>query len=185
MVRALLVALALSVATPGYAQIVSPGGGPSAAGLVVATTGPVSVTGNTVETNLAALKIPAGSMGPNGMVKLECLWTYTNSANNKTMTVRLTSAAGATSGGAVGSAFVATASLAAQTLIIIRNNNSASSQTLWTPQPTAPYASAGAGLGTIAANTAADTYLNINGTLALGTETITMQHCMAIVSYAP
>lgn len=42
-------------------------------------------TGNTTETTLASVVIPAGAMGPNGRVRITSLWSATNSANNKTM----------------------------------------------------------------------------------------------------
>ena len=42
-------------------------------------------TGNTSETTLASIVIPAGAMGPNGRVRITSLWSATNSANNKTM----------------------------------------------------------------------------------------------------
>lgn len=42
-------------------------------------------TGDTTETTLASVVIPAGAMGPNGRVRITSLWSATNSANNKTM----------------------------------------------------------------------------------------------------
>lgn len=45
----------------------------------------VSHTGNTAETTLASVVIPAGAMGPNGRVRITSLWSGTNSANAKTM----------------------------------------------------------------------------------------------------
>ena len=45
----------------------------------------VSHTGNTNETTLASIVIPAGAMGPNGRVRITSLWSGTNSGNNKTM----------------------------------------------------------------------------------------------------
>lgn len=44
-----------------------------------------SHTGNTSETTLASVVIPAGAMGPNGRVRITSLWSGTNSANAKTM----------------------------------------------------------------------------------------------------
>jgi hypothetical protein len=44
-----------------------------------------SHTGNTAETTLASVVIPAGAMGPNGRVRITSLWSGTNSANAKTM----------------------------------------------------------------------------------------------------
>lgn len=48
----------------------------------------VSHTGNTNETTLATVVIPANSMGPNGAVRLTTLWTATNNANGKSVITR-------------------------------------------------------------------------------------------------
>lgn len=42
-------------------------------------------TGNTSETTLASVTIPAGAMGANGRVRITTIWSATNSANTKTM----------------------------------------------------------------------------------------------------
>lgn len=57
----------------------------------------VPLTGSTSETALATVAIPAGAMGPNGVLRVTTLWSLTNSANNKTPRVRL--------GGISGTAF--------------------------------------------------------------------------------
>ena len=49
-----------------------------------------SVTGTTTETTLASVSVPAGAMGPNGVLRVTSLWKYPNSANNKTLKVQLT-----------------------------------------------------------------------------------------------
>jgi hypothetical protein len=81
-----------------------------------------SHTGNTTETVLATISIPAGSMGPNGMLRVTTLWSMTNTANNKTFRVRL--------GGASGTQFLnqAIAQASYQDHRLIRNRNSQSSQ---------------------------------------------------------
>jgi len=83
----------------------------------------VSHTGTTTETTLATVTIPAGAMGPNGRVRITTFWTYTNSANTKTLRVRF--------GGASGASYLAhnitaTATLRHQTEIC--NVNAANSQ---------------------------------------------------------
>lgn len=45
----------------------------------------VSHTGNTTETTLATITIPAGAMGANGQVEIQTIFTYTNNANTKTI----------------------------------------------------------------------------------------------------
>jgi hypothetical protein len=55
---------------------------------VAASAAALSHTGNTSETTLATVSIPAGMIGPNGFLKVTTLWTYTNSANNKTPRIK-------------------------------------------------------------------------------------------------
>jgi hypothetical protein len=148
--------------------------------VVATTTGSVPLTGVTVETNLAALRIPAGTIGANGVVEVIALWSYPNSANNKTLIVRF-GASGATSGGAAGPALIVTTTQTAQTRTIIRNNNAANSQVCFSVTPSTPYGVANQPVATIGANTAADVYVNLNGTLAVGTETLTLVHAYAVV----
>lgn len=47
-----------------------------------------SITGTVAETSLAAVTVPAGAMGANGDMRFTALFSYTNSANNKTIRVR-------------------------------------------------------------------------------------------------
>jgi hypothetical protein len=85
-----------------------------------------SHTGNTTETILATVTIPAGAIGPNGTVEIVTLWSYTNSANNKTWRIRL---------GGIGGTQVAlitrTTTATDGDLRVIRNRNSASSQVFY------------------------------------------------------
>lgn len=60
----------------------------------------VAHTGSTAEVVFATVNIPAGALGPNGMIRVWALFSYTNNANVKTMRFRL--------GGALGTAFVET-----------------------------------------------------------------------------
>ena len=48
----------------------------------------VSGPADTNENILATVTVPAGAMGLNGRLRIESLWTVTNSANNKTVKVR-------------------------------------------------------------------------------------------------
>ena len=47
-----------------------------------------SHTGSTTETALATITVPANAMGPNGVLRITTHWSYTNSANTKTLSVR-------------------------------------------------------------------------------------------------
>jgi len=175
---ALLLWAALLLAMPATAQtIVAPPSG----FIVAATQGQTSVTGTTSETNLAALKIPAGSMGKNGHVEVKCLWSYTNSANNKILAIRVGTTAGAIVGPVAGSATTVTTTATAQTLTIIRSNNATNAQTIYSFPPTTPFGSSILANTATALDVTADFYLNINGQLALSTETLTLVHAYAVV----
>lgn len=47
-----------------------------------------SLTGATTETTLATITIPGGMMGPNGSLRISTLWSFTNTANNKTIKIK-------------------------------------------------------------------------------------------------
>ena len=174
---ALLLWAALLLAMPATAQV---GVAPPSGFIVAATQGQTSVTGTTAETNLASLRIPAGSMGRNGHVEVKSLWSYTNSANNKTLGGRLSATGGNISGTSLGGAF-ATTTATAQILWVIRNNNATNSQTLWGAQPVTPFGSSANALLAPAIDTTQDTFINLTGTLALSTETLTLVHAYAVV----
>lgn len=143
--------------------------------------GPLTCCGGaTTETNIANIRIPGGSMGPTGAIELKCLWTYPNSANNKTLTVRFNPTSGTTAGGVLHGTFSVTTSALTQTVIIIRNT-AVNSQVFWPLTPVTPFGNNPGGIGTLALDTTADTYLNINAITASGAETITLNHCIALV----
>jgi hypothetical protein len=135
-----------------------------------------SHTGNTTETTLATVTIPAGTMGGNGSVAIETLWSYTNSANNKTLFVRF--------GGTGGTAYrqiVLTTTDTVLNMCQVFNRNSQSSQ-IGSP------AAAGGGYGAVAAanvtsavNTANATDISIRCQLANSGETITLEAYRVIV----
>jgi hypothetical protein len=147
---------------------------------VATTAGQVPLTGVTTETGLAALRIPGNTMGANGAAEIKCLWSYTNNANNKTITHRLSTTAGIT-GNSVGSALAVTTTATAQTLVIIRNNNATNSQVIFSPTPTTPFGSGGAAFFTLPFDTTADTYINVTGTLANAADTLTLVHAYLVV----
>lgn len=150
---------------------------PPRGALTVTTAGPVAITGVTGSTFMASLRIPAGSMGPNGVCEVECLLSFTANANSKQVTINHSAAP--TGGGGVFNSLTVTGSQASgSTLFIIRNNNSAAAQiAMATPPITAPFVALGAGApmtGTL--NTAVDTYVNIYCNPAVATDTITLQY---------
>lgn len=83
----------------------------------------VPLTGSTSETTLATLTIPAGALGPNGMVRLTMNFSCTNNANSKTCRARL--------GGMAGTQYLNSPLTSQSRLhvpIMIYNRNSESSQ---------------------------------------------------------
>ena len=84
------------------------------------------------------ITLPAGAMGPNGVLRITTLWSYTNSANNKTLRVRL--------GGLSGTAFqanVVTASNIGVMQRTIQNRNSQASQIGFNAANAASYTTVG------------------------------------------
>lgn len=136
-----------------------------------------SVTGTTSETTLATINVPAGAMGPNGQLRITMLWNYTNSANTKTLRIRL--------GGTVliTAAPTTTAGLYTQTLIA--NRNSASSQII-APNAvgtTNAWGATGTAGGAAALNTANALDITLTAQLALGTETATLDAYLVELIY--
>jgi hypothetical protein len=131
----------------------------------------VSHTGDTNETALATIPIPAGAMGANGALRITTIWSVTNSGNNKTPRIRL--------GGLAGTAFMALNITANATLSdqrVIRNrNNEASQVCVNTGSPSGGFGLSTAAVTTGAVNTASAQDLVISGQLANSGETITLE----------
>lgn len=132
----------------------------------------LAITGTTSEVQAFTYTVPAGLMGPNGVLEIVYLFTYTNSANNKTLRVRF----GGT-GGTVFSSVTAATSESSVKYIWIRNANSTSSQ-----KGPSSGSVTGFGTGTGAAiassvDTSSATDIVISGALALSTETVTYIGC--------
>ncbi len=129
----------------------------------------VSGSADTNENTLATVVLPAGAMGLNGLVRVQTLWTLTNSANNKTLRVKFG-----------GSSFLdvtltTVASFADQR--VIQNRNSVSSQI---GKPTGNMAAGGWGTASSAVTTAsidtsAAVTILITGQKASAGETLTLE----------
>lgn len=138
----------------------------------------VSHTGDTTETALATVAIPAGAMGPNGVLRITAVFSYSNSANAKTLRFRL--------GGASGTEFMAysnTTSASQMTQRIIQNRNSPLSQisgAVQVPNAVAPNIGTPA-TGAIDTSTAQD--FVISGQLANTGETITLESYLVELAY--
>ena len=130
-----------------------------------------SHTGNTTETVLATIPIPAGILGTNGMLRVYCDWTVTNSVNDKTLRIRLGGLAGTA---LTGTAFTTVAN--AFHRMLIANRGVANSQIATTDRSRATDIVSSYELFTSAINTAVDQDLVITGQLETGTETITLEN---------
>lgn len=129
----------------------------------------VSHTGNTNETALATIQVPANAMGANGAIRVTTTFSYTNSGNNKTQRVRF--------GGAAGTQYflvvdTATASRRHQTQI--HNRNATNSQV--GQSQSVAFGSSGVAATTSAVDTTAAVDIVISGQLANSGETITLEN---------
>ena len=128
-----------------------------------------SITGTLTETALATITIPAGAMGPNGVIRVQLLWTVTNNANAKTLRIRL--------GGIGGTAHMtisgaSTVSVTAHR--VIANRNSQSSQVSSSAATTA-FGNGAAAVVTGAIDTSASQTLVITAELGNIADTVTLE----------
>jgi hypothetical protein len=130
----------------------------------------VSHTGDTSETALATIQVPASLMGANGILRVTTLWSITNSANNKTLRARL--------GGISGTQYLAvtlTTQATYRDQRQIANRNSLASQVGMSNTVLGGFGSSATALSTSSLDTAANQDLVITGQLAAAGETITLE----------
>jgi hypothetical protein len=134
----------------------------------------VTHTGDTAEFVLATISIPANSMGANGRLRILTHWTYTNSANSKSLRVRWGG-----SSGTVCSSQSVTTTAAFGSECFVQNRNATNSQVCGMT------VSSGLGTGTI--NTASqDTTgaidLVITGQLTNSAESVNLEgYCVELI----
>lgn len=136
------------------------------------------VTNTLTETALATITIPAGAMGPNGIIRVTGLFNYTNSANAKTMRIRL--------GGLAGTIFVEIANTTTATQPfqrIIQNRNSQASQGAFPSTIGNSFASSTTSPATGTINTAVAQDLVITGQMAALAETMTLEQFFVEICY--
>lgn len=130
-----------------------------------------SITGTTTETALGTVTVPAGSMGANGALRITTLWSYTNSANNKTIRVRL--------GGLSGTPFtslVPTTTAGQRIQTQIHNRNATNSQVSWPAANATTWGTHTSTATTGAIDTTAAQDVAITGQLSNTGETITLEY---------
>lgn len=127
-----------------------------------------SGTGNqsaaTAETNLAAIKIPANSLGANGTIRVTANFSYVNSADTKTVILRWNATSGATSGGQITST-AQTTTVAEEMHWVIRAANATNAQATYVGGGgTSPFGTTTTAAVATTVDTTADSFLNINVT---------------------
>lgn len=137
----------------------------------------VSHTGNTNETALATISVPANSMGPNGVLRVTIVMSMTNNANGKTGRVRL--------GGLAGTSFAAVALANFQSWrhqTQIQNRNATNSQ-IATTDLQVGFGASTAAVITGALDTTSSQDLVISGTLTNSGDTITLESYLVELCY--
>lgn len=127
-----------------------------------------ALTGSTSETVLATLSLPGGTLGPNGAITIDALWSHNANANAKTLRARL----GGLSGVAFGISQASATSLSARLTGYLQNRNSVSSQV---GSSGAAFTLSTAAVNTGALNTANNWDIVITGQLGVGTDSMTLE----------
>jgi len=151
--------------------------------IAIATAGPVTLTGIVTETGMAALRIPGGTIGPNGLIEVRTLWSCTNSANNKILSIRFSATPGAITL-QPGVQTMLTTSASAQGLWIIANVGATNTQIGYANAGgviITPYGTINAAPVSGAIDTTVDAWVNVNGIIAAAGETLTLQHCAVVI----
>ena len=131
-----------------------------------------SHTGNTAETALATISIPANTMSANACLRVTTQWEVTNNADAKTLYMRFS----ATSGAPNGTAFMQGSAASTSTLRFqfqICNQNATNSQIGFAASASS-FGNTNASPITGAIDTTATTYLNFDGQLGTSTDTVTL-----------
>ncbi|HEU4853850.1 MAG TPA: hypothetical protein VFS89_01000, partial [Nitrosospira sp.] len=129
-----------------------------------------SCASTAVDEVLASFTIPAGSLGLNSILQIEPLWTFTSSANNKILKVKV--------GGVVVYTATRTASEKEGPLVVLANRNSLSSQ-IHPYENT--YVTAGTGVpATSSIDFSAAVDVEITGQRANAADTLSLQYFRAV-----
>jgi len=168
----LLLALTLA-ALPTQAQVIIGGGAGAVSAPSVSASGYANApTSSLTEVSLANVKIPGGSLGANGYLEIQGVYTFPNNANTKTFSIRWGATQGMVTGG-INQAGAATTVASGQFQLIIHNSNATNAQNAYLGQSFG--GGAIAAIQTSAIDTTADTWVNFNGLVGVGTDAITLQ----------
>lgn len=136
-----------------------------------------SVTGTTSETNLASVTIPSGIFSDNGQIEVFLLWSYTNNANSKAPRVRFGQSTDALGGNVYYNPSVSTSNTL-QSFLIIKNNNTTTSQYGFANNTGSGYATSTGSVISSSWNTSSPTYnmgVHFNGALTNSGDTLTLE----------
>lgn len=161
--------------------IIEPSGVQQAGTLLAQSAVAVSHTGDTNEAVLATIAVPANAIGKNGQLSVRALFSYTNSANNKTASMRY-GAAGSGLSGTLAAQSIVTTTSQFQTLSGIYNRNATNSQLVPATNWQFSFVASGTAVKTLAIDTTAATEINLTGQLALAAETVTLE-CYQVLLY--
>lgn len=162
---------------PFYSASMRNVGSPTAANTLASTKKPtplvfaqsavaVPLTGTTAETVLASVVIPGGLMGPNGAVRVSIVDSHTNNTNLKILKIALAASV-------LGSVGINT-SASGEYSFVVRNRGT---QIVQVSGGINNFGSGVSGNSAVTStvNTAVDQTLTITGTLAVGTDTLTLE----------
>lgn len=135
-------------------------------------------TAATTEGVLATVSIPGGTIGPNGMLRVSTWWSYTSSANAKTLRVRLGGI-----GGTIFQELAPTTTTTMTTQTVVSNRNSQTSQLGAVQGSGSVHGGATAGFVTATIDTGAAQDLVITAQLANSGETISLERVLVEVWY--
>lgn len=139
----------------------------------------MALTGTTAETILASVAIPAGSMGPKGILRITTEWSYTNGANAKTLRTRF----GSGIAGTIFDVIVPTATAFQRRQCDIKNRSSLVAQMAPPSGYVAGFGSTTGAPLTGAVDTAANQTLALTGQLASSGDTITLESYVVEIAY--
>lgn len=126
-----------------------------------------ALTGSTAETALATIEIPAGAIGPNGSVEVDCWWSCTNNANNKTTKIKV-------AGNIISTIGVTTSETLAQRGRLA-NRNSQTSQVTGLVAVASGFGSSTASMSTFTIDTTVAQNITITGQLANSGDTLNLE----------
>lgn len=138
---------------------------------------PVSVGASSAEETVATIAIPANAMGPNGLLRIWTLWSFTNGADDKILRVRFS--------GAAGTQYLAatqTTTAGYYTLTEISNRGATNSQ-VGHANINNPFTNTTVAPVTSAVDTAAATTIVITGQKETAGDTLTLERYLVEVLY--